>query len=347
MVDIGGTGQGIERGPSERAPGALGHAAGAPSHGPVFGGRDGKGCALAPEVEVEENQRMARRGPAEVLGEHPCVPPHARALCDGRLDIDTDPHGTERVAVRGEHLEAKSWIRAVGAGRRRRAGEDFYSLIQTGPYSIGPAERTTSEESDRQMKRKRKEPRKKGEDSLRGAKEQAEKKADAGAEAKADSVEALQERLLRLQADFDNFRKRTLREKDELYRRANEDLMTEALPVLDHMELALEHARANGEADPLAEGFALVWEQMLSVLGKFGLEPIDAEGKEFDPNIHEAVSHLPSAEVPGSVVMTQTRRGYMLGGRVLRAAQVVVSSGAGGDGEPSREGPKEGAERGE
>ena len=135
------------------------------------------------------------------------------------------------------------------------------------------------------------------------------------------------DRLIRLQADFDNFRKRVLREKDELYRRANEDLLEELLPVLDHMELALKAAVDHDAPDPMIQGFRLVHEQFQTALRKFGLQPIVAEGQPFDPNLHEAVSHLPSEELPEGHVMVDTRRGYLLGDRLLRASQVVVSAG--------------------
>lgn len=142
-------------------------------------------------------------------------------------------------------------------------------------------------------------------------------------------VDAIRERLLRLQADFENFRKRTLREKNELYRQANEDLMLELLPVLDHLDLALAAAREHGADEAFVEGFRLVSEQMLAALQKFGLNPIDAGHDVFDPNRHEAISHLASDEIPENHVMTQVRRGYALGDRLLRPAQVVVSSGPG------------------
>jgi molecular chaperone GrpE len=144
-----------------------------------------------------------------------------------------------------------------------------------------------------------------------------------------EETKALQTRLLRLQADFENFRKRTLREKTELYKNANEDILLELLPVLDHVELALGAAEQHGADPAFMEGFKLVGEQLGSALGKFGLKAIEADAMPFDPNCHEAVSHLPSGEVEEGRIMAVARRGYMLGDqRVLRAAQVVVSSGA-------------------
>ncbi|MBN1558083.1 MAG: nucleotide exchange factor GrpE [Lentisphaerae bacterium] len=142
-------------------------------------------------------------------------------------------------------------------------------------------------------------------------------------------LDALNDRYLRLRADFENFRSRMQREKHGLYRRANEDIMLELLPVLDHMELALEAAEKH-DADPsLIEGFRLVWEQMLAALRKFGLTPVDAEGQPFDPHLHEAISHIPSEHVPENEVVAQVRRGYKLGEKLLRPAQAAVSSGRG------------------
>lgn len=141
--------------------------------------------------------------------------------------------------------------------------------------------------------------------------------------------EILRDRLLRLQADFDNFRKRTLREKSDLYRMANEDLMLELLPVLDHMELALASAQKSDADESFVAGVRLVADQLVTALKKFGLELVDAEeGTAFDPAMQEAIAHIPSPDVPEDQVIQQTRRGYQLAGRILRACQVVVSSGA-------------------
>ncbi len=163
-----------------------------------------------------------------------------------------------------------------------------------------------------------------------------DKTPDAGAEAAAEvvsgetpePVEGDRERLIRLQADFDNFKKRTLRERNETYRRANEDIMEELLPVMDHMELALDAAARHKGDEALVEGFRLVSDQLRAALSKFGLTPIDATSAEFDHNLHEAISHLPSPDVAENHVIAMTRRGYKLGDRLLRAAQVVVSSGS-------------------
>ena len=159
----------------------------------------------------------------------------------------------------------------------------------------------------------------------------------------AEELRALKDRLLRLQADFDNHRKRTLRERNDLYRRANEDLMTEMLPVLDHLEMGLRTAREHGVQDSVCQGFQMVNDQLLGVLGRFGLEPVDAEGEPFDPNLHEAISAMPSDEAPADTVLTQTRRGYRLGELLLRPAQVVLSLGPAEAAPSAEEGPASGS----
>lgn len=148
--------------------------------------------------------------------------------------------------------------------------------------------------------------------------------------------ESLRDQFVRLQADFANFRNRTQRERLELYQRANEDLLLEILPVLDHYELGLQTAEQQ-ETDPaVLDGFKLVYDQFQNVLDKFNLKPIDAVGEQFDPHRHEALTHMPSDEFPAEVCSNQIRRGYLFGDKLLRPAQVVVSSGppeAAGNGE--------------
>jgi molecular chaperone GrpE len=139
--------------------------------------------------------------------------------------------------------------------------------------------------------------------------------------------EALETRMLRLQADFDNFRKRTQRERGEWYLRANEDLLRELLPVIDHFEMGLQNAAKHHVDHAVIDGFQLVYDQLMQALAKFQLVPFDSEGREFDPHIHEAMTHVPSAEHPADVIIAETRRGYRLGDKLLRPSQVIVSSG--------------------
>lgn len=142
-----------------------------------------------------------------------------------------------------------------------------------------------------------------------------------------EEEEGLRDQFVRLQADFANFRNRTQRERIELYQRANEDLLLEILPVLDHYEMGLQNAEKHDADKAVVDGFKLVYDQFQNVLNKFNLTPIDAVGEEFDPHKHEALTHMPSDEYAAEICSNQVRRGYMFGDKLLRAAQVVVSSG--------------------
>jgi len=132
---------------------------------------------------------------------------------------------------------------------------------------------------------------------------------------------------LRSQADFENYRKRTAREKDEAIKYANSSLLERLLPIVDNFELGLAAAKAEGENSPIYSGMSLVSKQLTDFLGDNGLEAIDAVGKRFDPNLHEAIAHEPSNSVPEEIVIRQTRRGYKFKDRLLRPSSVVVSSG--------------------
>lgn len=148
------------------------------------------------------------------------------------------------------------------------------------------------------------------------------------AEPQPSPEEILKDRLLRLQADFDNFRKRMDREKKDWIAFASEKLVLDLIPVLDHFELGLSDSAKNGAPPAITAGFQLVCNQFRTALEKAGVQVVDAAaGAAFDPNLHEAITHLPSETVPEGHVAVQTRRGYKLGDKLLRAAQVVVSSG--------------------
>lgn len=132
----------------------------------------------------------------------------------------------------------------------------------------------------------------------------------------------------RLQADFDNFRKRMLREQSALVERATERLLEDLLPVLDNFDSAREHLPADVD-ESVRKGVELLFTELLAVLGQAGLERVDAVGTEFDPNVHEAVMREPSAgdgSGDDSPVVTEVMRpGYVLSGRTLRPAMVKVA----------------------
>lgn len=140
-------------------------------------------------------------------------------------------------------------------------------------------------------------------------------------------VAANYDRYARAVADLENFRKRTLREKDELRQFATAGLMEDVVPILDALGLGLVAARQQTDVKPIVDGVSLVMDQFKTTLARHGLQEIDPAGQRFDPNFHECISHQPSAEVAEEHVMQVVRLGYSLNGRLLRPASVVVSSG--------------------
>src|SRR6476469_378294 len=132
---------------------------------------------------------------------------------------------------------------------------------------------------------------------------------------------------LRSQADFENYKKRAAREKEEAIKYANSSLLDRLVAIVDNFELGLEAARAEGEKSPIFSGMSMVLKQLMDFLADSGLQPINAMGQKFDPNLHEAIAHEPSDESPEGTVIRQTRRGYKLKDRLLRPSSVVVSSG--------------------
>jgi molecular chaperone GrpE len=136
------------------------------------------------------------------------------------------------------------------------------------------------------------------------------------------------DRYMRAMADLENFRRRTIREKDELRQFAAVRVLEDLLPVLDNLGFGLAAAQApNATPASIVSGFGLVADQLKNALSGHGLKDINPSGQAFDPNQHEAVSHLPSPDVPAEHVMNVVRIGYTLNGRLLRPATVVVSSG--------------------
>lgn len=133
---------------------------------------------------------------------------------------------------------------------------------------------------------------------------------------------------LRAMADLDNYRKRAMREKDELRQYATSRLLEDLLPSIDNLGLGLTAARQpNADATVIAGGIEMAINSLKGVLANHGLTEINPAGADFDPHKHEAISHLPSADIPAEKIHTVVRSGYMLNNRLLRPATVVVSSG--------------------
>lgn len=142
-------------------------------------------------------------------------------------------------------------------------------------------------------------------------------------EAKAKEAEENHNKYLRSVADLDNYRKRSEKEKQDAISFANEDLISEILPIVDNFERALSHANGEENLESLRQGVKLTIDQMLSVLKKNGLQEIKSVGERFDPAVHHAITEEEVGE-PGTVVK-EFQKGYTLKGRLLRPAMVAVS----------------------
>lgn len=178
----------------------------------------------------------------------------------------------------------------------------------------GGPEECPAEESDRQPA--------KVAGKKKGSRQQLEKRcAEAGEE-----LETCRDKLLRLKAEFENYKKRQVRER-EIYRRsANEDLLRAMIPVLDNLERAVEHGEESSDVVQLLKGVQLVVKQMRESFLHFGVEPVDALRASFDPHEHEAMSTVETdGDPPDGTVVEVYQKGYVLHGRILRPAMVAVS----------------------
>jgi len=136
------------------------------------------------------------------------------------------------------------------------------------------------------------------------------------------SYDELYDKHLRTLAEYENYKRRTQKEKDEIYLNAQVDTVFSLLPVLDN----LERAAATEEESPMAEGVRMVLKQLIETLGKLGVSEIEAEGKPFDPNVHNAVMHIDDESFDENIVVEQFAKGYMLKDKVVRHSMVKVAN---------------------
>jgi len=136
---------------------------------------------------------------------------------------------------------------------------------------------------------------------------------------------AAEDRLLRLAAEFENYKKRVQREKANALKYAEENIVKELLPFLDNLERAIEQGSTEVDNQGLLEGVVMTRDGLLATLQKFGLRPVESLGKPFDPHLHEAISLEGSDELPPNHVLQEYQKGYMLKDRLIRPAKVIVS----------------------
>jgi len=158
-----------------------------------------------------------------------------------------------------------------------------------------------------------------------------------------EEIKALQDKYLRLAAEFDNYKRLSLREQRDSARFANEGLLKELLPILDNLERAVRSSKDKQRRDGLIQGVELTLKQFMETLAKFGVRPIASVGQAFDPSRHEAVARVESNTVPAGSVVDEFQRGYYLHDRILRPAMVTVSAAEQADQGTASEGPQESA----
>ena len=147
--------------------------------------------------------------------------------------------------------------------------------------------------------------------------------------ARDEELKLINDKYLRLAAEFDNYKRLAQRDQRDQIRFGNEQLLKELLPVVDNLERAIKAAKDNKSYEGLVTGVDLTLKQLQGVLGKFGVQYIPTMGLPFDPSGHQAVASVPSTQVPDQHVVEEFQRGYRLHDRILRPAMVTVSSGVG------------------
>jgi molecular chaperone GrpE len=140
-----------------------------------------------------------------------------------------------------------------------------------------------------------------------------------------EKVTALEDRVLRQMAEFENFRKRTTKEKEQMFSLGEKNVIEKILPVVDNFERGLAAAGDNSE-DPFAQGMEKIYRQLIQTLEQIGVTPIEAVGKEFDPNFHNAVMHCEDDSVGENVIVQELQKGYMYRDSVVRHSMVKVAN---------------------
>ena len=143
---------------------------------------------------------------------------------------------------------------------------------------------------------------------------------------KEEKIEELTDRLTRQMAEFDNFRKRTEKEKSQMYEVGAKDVIEKILPVVDNFERGLGTAKDGEKDDPFVQGMEMVYKQLMTALEGIGVKAIEAAGKEFDPEFHNAVMHVDDAELGENIVVEELQKGYLYRDSVVRHSMVKVAN---------------------
>ena len=161
---------------------------------------------------------------------------------------------------------------------------------------------------------------------------------------KDEELHALNDKYLRLAAEFDNYKRRVQRDQQDTIRFANEKLFKDLLPTLDNLERALQSGREQGRIEGLLEGVDLTYKHFLDTLQKMGIKQVSSVGEVFDPAKHQAVGQVESTTIPENVIVDEYQKGYFVHDRILRPAMVTVAKAKMEPGDEEAQESKEGAE---
>lgn len=148
---------------------------------------------------------------------------------------------------------------------------------------------------------------------------------------KKEELSGLHDKYLRICAEFENYKKRNMREQIEFSKYANEKLLKELLPVIDNLERAISHSKETNDLQGLIEGIELTYKQFLDSLGRFGIKVVKSVGEPFDPSRHQAMGQIESDRYDENIVAEELQKGYLLEDRILRPALVNISKKTGGN----------------
>ena len=189
---------------------------------------------------------------------------------------------------------------------------------EAGTEEMAEEETEEKEAEETEAKTEESEEDKKSEKKLFGKKNKKDKKDE--------KIEELTDRLTRQMAEFDNFRKRTDKEKSQMYEVGAKDIIEKILPVVDNFERGLDAVKEEEKDDPFVQGMEKVYKHLMTTLEEIEVKPIEAVGKEFDPNLHNAVMHVEDEELGDNIIAEEFQKGYTYRGSVVRHSMVKVAN---------------------
>ena len=189
---------------------------------------------------------------------------------------------------------------------------------EVGTEEMAEEETEEKEAEETEAKTEESEEDKKSEKKLFGKKNKKDKKDE--------KIEELTDRLTRQMAEFDNFRKRTEKEKSQMYEIGAKDIIEKILPVVDNFERGIAAVPEDEKANPFAEGMEKIYKQLMTTLEEIGVKPIEAVGQEFDPDFHNAVMHVEDEEVGENIITEEFQKGYLYRDSVVRHSMVKVAN---------------------